>query len=736
MESMCPTVWDLRACHDLLASLRQLGSDGVVLRWLKARSVVHFVIVALLVVPTVMLLRIVPNRDQPYASKARIWFDSLEYFTVDYRMYFGRKAMADPRIVLLSIDAPSIALDVLDDQTIAASGPLSLMRANGFPFPREVYADACDRLFAAGAKVAAFDLIFQKSSPTDPLFQQALDRYRDQVVIGLNFNDDATSQSLPVASLLPSQDPLDDRLGFFNYRRDTDNVVRCAQYRDNLEHLSGLAGAEKLPKLYSLAARVVQKAEPGTFIPDDFLPRPMRFAGPSRFSAYSFYKLFDPHSWNADFRQGALFQGKIVVIGPEGNWSKDMFPTPVGDLAGVEIHLNAINALLHNDFLSPASNDLTLSIVVGTGAVALLLAMGIASIFWRFVAALAVLGGYVMALIWAYNGPGWLLPAVAPMGVFGGATGVGFVYDFTLAQIEKLRLRTTFERYNSKNVVSYLLDHTDSYKEMLKGTRRPVTVLFSDIRGFTTIVEETADSHGLVDKLNEYFSAMVGCVFRYDGTLDKFMGDGIMAIWGNTPYNFGPKEDAVRAVRAARAMLVELDRLNAMWVAEGRDEWRIGIGLNHGEVIVGDMGSQQHKEFAVVGDAINLGSRLEGTTKEYHQQILLGEKVEELVREQFHLRSVGVVQVKGKSQAVKTFTVLGEKSEALPPGQQQFLALYEEGMTLFRQREFSRARELFDQALQLQPDDYLAAQYRDNCVAFIENPPDSSWTGIRVMTKK
>jgi len=137
-----------------------------------------------------------------------------------------------------------------------------------------------------------------------------------------------------------------------------------------------------------------------------------------------------------------------------------------------------------------------------------------------------------------------------------------------------------------------------------------------------------------------------------------------------------------------------------------------------------------------VGDAINLGSRLEGTTKEYHQQILLGEKVEELVREQFHLRSVGVVQVKGKSQAVKTFTVLGEKSEALPPGQQQFLALYEEGMTLFRQREFSRARELFDQALQLQPDDYLAAQYRDNCVAFIENPPDSSWTGIRVMTKK
>jgi adenylate cyclase len=271
---------------------------------------------------------------------------------------------------------------------------------------------------------------------------------------------------------------------------------------------------------------------------------------------------------------------------------------------------------------------------------------------------------------------------------------------------------------------------------MLAGTRRPVTVLFSDIRGFTTIVETTADSQQLVNQLNEYFTAMVACVFRYDGSLDKFMGDGIMAIWGNTPYNFGPQEDAARAVRAALAMLTELRRLNAKWVAEGRMEWRIGIGLNHGQVIVGDMGSQQHKEFAVVGDAVNLGSRLEGLTKEYHLQILLGERVAELVRDQFHLRSVDVVQVKGKTQAVQTFTVLGEKSEALPPDQQKFLALYEEGISCFRRREFGRAKELFAQALQLQPGDYLAAQYLASCVAFIENPPDALWTGVRVMTQK
>jgi adenylate cyclase len=379
---------------------------------------------------------------------------------------------------------------------------------------------------------------------------------------------------------------------------------------------------------------------------------------------------------------------------------------------------------------------LILSTVIGSGLLALLLALTIAGIVWRFFAAVMVLAGYAGALSWAYNGPGWRLPAVAPIGVFCGSAGVGFIYDFTLAQIEKLRLRTTFERYNSKNVVKYLLDHTDSYREMLAGTRMPVTVLFSDVRGFTTIAEGTSDAHQVVAKLNEYLTAMVDCVFRYDGTLDSFMGDGIMAVWGNTPYNFGPKEDAVRAVRSAMAMMAELRRLNAKWLAEGGTEWQIGIGLNHGEVIVGDIGSQEHKEFAAIGDATNLGSRLESLTKEYRLEILVGESVAELVRDQFTLRSVDVVQVKGKKKAVETFTVLGEKSETMSAERQKFLALYEEGISAFRQREFVRAKELFTQALQIEPDDFLATQYSETCAEFIHDPPDPSWTGIRVMTKK
>jgi adenylate cyclase len=347
--------------------------------------------------------------------------------------------------------------------------------------------------------------------------------------------------------------------------------------------------------------------------------------------------------------------------------------------------------------------------------------------------------GYVAAIIGAYNGPGWLLPAVGPLSVFSGAMGVGFVYDFVLAQVEKMQLRAAFQRYTSPNVAKYLLDHLESYQEMLAGSRLPVTVLFSDVRGFTTMTEQAAaagKSQQHIAKLNEYLTEMVACVFRYDGALDKFIGDAVMAVWGNTPYNFGPKEDAVRAVRAAREMVAELEKLNARWKAQGRDEWRIGIGLNHGDAIVGDMGSRQRTEYAVIGDAVNLASRLESLTKEYRLDLLIGESVADLVRDVFYLRTIDLVVVKGKTEAVEAFTVVGERSAGLAPEMQRFLDAYEEGIRAFRQRAFDRAAALFEEALKIQPGDVQAEDYLTNCREFIQNPPDAAWTGVRVMTKK
>jgi adenylate cyclase len=704
-----------------------------VLRWLKRRDVVHGAIVTGLILSWTLL---------QYFGFA--FLTKEELVSVDNRIHFGRTAPVDPNIVFLAIDADCISLNQLDEQVIEGSRPLSLMRAS-FPYSREVYADVSDRLFSAGAKVVAIDVLFLPQTPNDLIWKETIDKYRSQLVIGMNLSDDfekgTSTLSLPSVNLFPEQDPMDERLGYVNFWKHSafEETVRDAQYRNNLENINHKqAGAERLPMFYSLAARAVQKSGHARLVPNDLESRSMRFAGKSGavFPTYSLYKIFDPHSWqDSSFRNGDFFRGKIVLIGPQGNWAKDQLITPWGLMNGAEIHLNAINALLQNEFLHSVSDLTVVSIIVGSGVLAFLLAMGVPSVAWRFLATIFFLGGYMAALIWAYNGPGWLLPAVGPIGVFCGATGLGFIYDFVLAQVEKLQLRATFERYTSPNEAKYLLDHMDSYKEMLVGTRKPVTILFSDIRGFTTMTEK-ADSQELVTKLNEYLTAMVDCVFRYDGSLDKFIGDAVVGAWGKTPYNFGPKEDAARAVRAALAMMKELRQLNAKWTGQGREEWHIGIGLNHGEVIVGDIGSQKRKEFAVIGDAVNLTARLESLTKEYQVDILIGESVVELVRNQFHFQTVYLVQVKGKTEAVDTFTVLGEKSEALSSELQQFLAAYEDGVRAFRGREFARAKGLFEQALQIRPGDHLAGQYLLNCEAFIQNPPDATWTGVQVMTKK
>ena len=163
------------------------------------------------------------------------------------------------------------------------------------------------------------------------------------------------------------------------------------------------------------------------------------------------------------------------------------------------------------------------------------------------------------------------------------------VQKFFATFLEKLRTRAMLERYVSHNFVREVLDRSSNFEESLGGVRRRCTMLFSDIRGFTTMTEG-ADSQALVTQLNEYLSEMVECVFRHEGTLDKFIGDAVMAVWGNVRER-SDREDAVSAVRSALDMLAALDRLNADWKTRGIEELHIGVGLNHGEVIVGNMGS-------------------------------------------------------------------------------------------------------------------------------------------------
>ena len=265
-----------------------------------------------------------------------------------------------------------------------------------------------------------------------------------------------------------------------------------------------------------------------------------------------------------------------------------------------------------------------------------------------------------------------------------------------------------------------------------QGAVRCIVILFSDIRGYTSISEQLT-AQQMVKQLNEYFQEMVNIVVQNRGRLDKFIGDAVMADWGSFVTG-GTRTDCERVVRSALEMRVALERLNTRWVTEGSRPLAIGIGINLGDVIVGNLGSEVKMEVSIIGDAVNLASRLESLTKEYHLDLLLGETVAAQVRDLCVLRSVDLVQVKGKTQPVAVFTIPTESGEGkVVPG---WLPLYEEGIQLYRRREFQKAADVFARARLLCPEDYLMQLYGERCEQLVAQPPGPEWSGVYQMTKK
>jgi adenylate cyclase len=333
-----------------------------------------------------------------------------------------------------------------------------------------------------------------------------------------------------------------------------------------------------------------------------------------------------------------------------------------------------------------------------------------------------------------YDNTGLLLLTVPVLSalVLSGSFSLGF--EYFLERLEKLRTRRTLERYVSKNLVKEILENPDGYYSSLRGVRVPVTILFSDLVGFTTL-SERADPEALVAQLNQYLSGMTSAIFTNGGTLDKFIGDAIMAVWGNVR-SLGTAQDAKNCARSALGMRRELRQLNQKWRDEGRMGLGMGIGINHGEVIVGNIGSHERMDPTVIGDAVNLASRLEGLTRVYGVDILAGTTVADLVRDEIHIRSVARVQVKGKTKPVDVVTFVGARNEDIDPELLKWLESYEEGLEKFRAREFIEAKILFSRFLEFYPDDFLAKLYLNRTLEYEHTPPDEAWQAVEVFQKK
>jgi adenylate cyclase len=396
-------------------------------------------------------------------------------------------------------------------------------------------------------------------------------------------------------------------------------------------------------------------------------------------------------------------------------------------MSGPELHLQSLSNLLTGERLRllPWWWGAILSYLA---ALAAAWGLGWAGRPWR---GLVVLVGqglvYLAILAGALAWGDWLLPAGGPLASLVTCGLLIFARDYAKERQERTRARRTLERYVSRDIVREILDSPDSYLAQLGGVRKEVVVLFSDLRGFTALTERS-DPGELVEQLNEYLGRMVEAVFSEQGTVDKFIGDAVMAVWG-TVVPGTPTENARRAVESARRMLAELSRLNAKWAAAGRPELGVGIGLHAGEAIFGNMGSEQKMEPTVIGDAVNLASRVESLCKKYGVSLLFTECVREALGEMSELRRVDLVRVVGRVHPVELFSVASSE-EAWPSAMDQAIVSYRAG-------DFPAAQKILqDLVVEGMESGKLVKIYRERVASALTRSSELPWDAVHDWTEK
>jgi adenylate cyclase len=396
----------------------------------------------------------------------------------------------------------------------------------------------------------------------------------------------------------------------------------------------------------------------------------------------------------ADVLDGSIdkkqIKDKIVVIGATAKGIGDIRNTPYGaSFPGVEIRATVMQNLLDGDFINRprwiTNVDIAAIALLGGLLAWLLPRMG----YWGGTAlALALFAGYVLTTIAVFRVQLiWLnvvYPCLAILAVFVSST----IFKYVSAESGKRQIKAAFQHYVAPKIVDEIVDNIGRLR--LGGEKRTLTVLFSDIRGFT-LVSQSLPPEELVRLLNVYLTQMTEKVFKYDGLLDKYIGDAIMAIYGAPVYR---DDHALLACRTALDMVEELRALQAQWHEQGLPQLEIGIGINTGPMVVGNMGSKDRFDYTVIGDAVNLGSRIEGLNKTYGTHILLSEFTYEQVRNAFpHIREIDLAQVRGRQQPVKIFELLpADSGHSL-----DWLPQFERAYALMRAANFREALVLFEQ---------------------------------------
>ncbi len=563
-------------------------------------------------------------------------------------------------LVLLGIDDASLALDAPDPAEVAASPALTLM-SQRFPWDRRVWADAIDRLAAAGAKLVVLDLLFTEPSgpEADAALAAAIRRHPGLVVLGSVFSPVEGNEFGDNFILVePDQQFLEaePRLGYTNFRPDIiDGSVRSARYTSTLTFENKGKRLTGEPEFRSLAAEVIHAM--GKAVPEG--DQELRFAGTDKggaadiYAPKSIYGIFSDKIWKSNYQNGEFFRGKVVMMGPVAPRLHDFHNTPMGPVTGPQLHLQAVACGLDKAFIRRFTDPWPGMIL-----------LGIVALIWTHCVSRPLVSAFGLIsmvtcvgviLVWVGATYSVILPATGGLMALVSGWAVAQSHKLLTERLDKLRMRRDFRRFVSRDVADAMIEQPEQWQKSAAGIKRRVVVLFSDVRGFTERSEQT-DPEELVRQLNEYLTSMVEVIFRHGGTLDKFIGDAVMAHWGALGGG-SDEEHARKAVLAARDMIAVLTRMNETWQEAGKEPFQIGVGLHLGEAVAGEIGSTHRTEFAVLGDTVNLASRLEGLTKQFHCDVIFSDEVKRASGIEDGVLDLGRVKVKGRRNSVRLYGI-------------------------------------------------------------------------------
>ena len=618
-------------------------------------------------------------------------------------------------------------------------GPLSA-------WPRTLYAQALDALGAAGPRVIAFAIFFDASRPEDGTLAEAM-RRADNVIVPVVAQGPRAFDPRPGvaqefdAFVRPAESvrrgARDE--GLANITTSQDSVVRSLPLllRARGEEVPSLpltivAHFTRRPAVLDgpstegivhAAGRAIPVAEHDTML--------INFLGPPS----------DPQATGAPFRiisfvdvlegrfDPALVRDHIVLLGPTIRGVDEHATPTTGDtrMWGVEILGNAVETVLYQRFLLPAGPAATTLLI---GLMALLAALVVAA--WRpLPAGLAVAAGLALygtaaALLFER---GIVLDLIYPPAALLISFAAALSSRLVLEQKEQRIVREAMGRYLSPAVSQWVLADPDRLR--LGGETREMTVLFSDLRQFTTLAHAVTPAT-LVALLNTYRSEMADVVFRHDGVLAQYAGDAIEAFW-NAPMD--QADHARRACLTALDMVAALATLRPQFEARGWVHLDLGVGINTGQMVVGNMGSKDRLIYTAVGDPVNVAARLEGLSKEYGVRIVVGEATVAAEPQTFVYRLLDLVAVKGRSEPLRCFEVMA-RSGALDAAGERRRARYHEALDLYHARRWADALRLLDELGGEAPADGPIALYRRRARALLEDPPADNWDGVFIAESK